>query len=502
MSTLKDSGHSSKSSPANEQMQAELDLRLFHLQTLYDVSRELLGEIEVESILKNFLLMTLGNFGVAEGFILTHDAYSKQPNQLVSFGFHGAAQSFLIQESNRMLREHPQDNVAPVDDMLQHFSFLQPPLACAFTFFIDEGYGGILGLAAKIVDKPYSEDDQTLLETLINNLVVSLRNARSAAALKEAYEEVTILNRAKDKLIHHLSHELQTPVALLISMLKLLKKQLASVPAEKWQRSMQRAERNLQRLADMQTEVEDILQKSEPRNRNMMDRLLDQCADTLEILTAEQVGDEAVMDKIRNRIDEIFGPRDAIAENIILDQFVKAQIEKIRPLFSHRQLELIIDTQSTPHIFMPPEILEKLVVGLVKNAIENTPDEGKIEVRIRNKQKEVELVIQDRGVGIVEEHQQRIFEGFFPTIETIDYSSKRPFDFNAGGKGADLLRMKIFSERFNFNLDMTSSRCRYIPLNSDVCPGRISQCNFCRNPEDCYTSKGTTFRVVFPASDI
>jgi signal transduction histidine kinase len=502
MSTFKHSEHFSKSSPANDQMQAELDLRLFHLKTLYDVSRELLGEIEVESILRNFLLMTLGNFGVAEGFILTHNAHSKQPNQVVSFGFQGAEQSLLMKELNRLFREHPQDNVSRVDNVHQHFSFLQPPLACAFTFLVDEGYRGILGLAPKIVDKPYSEDDQNLLETLINNLVVSLRNARSAAALKEAYEEVAILNRAKDKLIHHLSHELQTPVALLITMLKLLKKQLASVPTDKWQRSMQRAERNLQRLADMQTEVEDILHKSEPRNRNMMGRLLDQCADTLEVLTAEQVGDEAVIDKIRNRIDEIFGPRDIIAENIILDQFVKAQIEKIKPLFSHRQLELIIDTQRTPHIFIPSDPLEKLVVGLVKNAIENTPDEGKIEVRIRNKQKEVELVIQDHGVGITDEHQQRIFEGFFPTQETIDYSSKRPFDFNAGGKGADLLRMKIFSERFNFNLDMTSSRCRHIPLSSDVCPGRISQCNFCRNPEDCYTLKVTTFRVVFPASDI
>ncbi|UCE52006.1 MAG: sensor histidine kinase [Desulfobacterales bacterium] len=501
MSTFKDSEHSSRSSPVNEQMQTELDLRLFHLQTLYDVSREILGEIEVESILKNFLLMTLGNFGVAEGFILTHDTHYKQPNQLISFGFQGDEQSLLMTESNRILREHPQDNVTRADDMLQHFSFLQPALACAFTFLVEEGYRGILGLGAKIVDKPYSQDDQNLLETLINNLVVSLKNARAAEALKKAYEEVTILNRAKDKLIHHLSHELQTPVALLISMLKLLKKQLASVPRENWKRSMERAERNLQRLVDMQTEVEDILQKSEPRNRNMMGRLLDQCADALEVLIAEQVGDEAVIDKIRNRIDEIFGARDSIAENIILDQFVKAQIEKIRPLFSHRTLKLIIDTETTPHIFIPSEPLEKLVIGLVKNAIENTPDEGKIEVTIRNKQKEMQLVIQDRGVGIVEAHQQHIFEGFFPTRETIDYSSKRPFDFNAGGKGADLLRMKIFSERFNFNLDMTSSRCRHIPSNSDVCPGRISQCNFCRNPEDCYTSGGTTFIVVFPASD-
>ena len=34
------------------------------------------------------------------------------------------------------------------------------------------------------------------------------------------------------------------------------------------------------------------------------------------------------------------------------------------------------------------------------------------------------------------------------------YSSKRAFDFNAGGKGADLLRMKIFAERYGFKIKM------------------------------------------------
>jgi len=38
----------------------------------------------------------------------------------------------------------------------------------------------------------------------------------------------------------------------------------------------------------------------------------------------------------------------------------------------------------------------------------------------------------------------------------MDYFSKHPFDFNAGGKGADLLRMKVFGERYGFQLNMTS----------------------------------------------
>jgi len=107
-------------------------------------------------------------------------------------------------------------------------------------------------------------------------------------------------------------------------------------------------------------------------------------------------------------------------------------------------------------------------------------------------------VVHDYGVGIVEEDQKRIFEGFFATQETMDYSSKRPFDFNAGGKGADLLRMKIFSERYNFKIEMSSSRCGFIPTESDICPGRISACRFCNSAEDCYRSGGTTFTFTFP----
>ena len=62
-----------QSSPMPEQMQTELDRQIFHLQTLCDVSRELLGVVEIEAVLKRFLLMALANFGVIEGFIMTHD---------------------------------------------------------------------------------------------------------------------------------------------------------------------------------------------------------------------------------------------------------------------------------------------------------------------------------------------------------------------------------------------------------------------------------------------
>jgi hypothetical protein len=92
----------------------------------------------------------------------------------------------------------------------------------------------------------------------------------------------------------------------------------------------------------------------------------------------------------------------------------------------------------------------------------------------------------------------RIFEGFFSTQETMDYSSGRPYSFNAGGKGADLLRMKVFSERYNFKIKMSSRRCAFISEQGKVCPGDVTCCDRCSDAGDCMRSGGTTFRVSFP----
>jgi signal transduction histidine kinase len=130
--------------------------------------------------------------------------------------------------------------------------------------------------------------------------------------------------------------------------------------------------------------------------------------------------------------------------------------------------------------------------------VENTPDGGRIDIDVKKNGTGVELIIRDYGVGISKEPQKRIFEGFFDTREIMAYSSGRPFDFDAGGRGADLLRMKIFSERYNFKLNMDSSRCRYLCDENDRCPGRISECPDCKERQDCYDSGGTTFTVTFP----
>ncbi len=71
-----------------EGVQAELDRRVFDLKTLYDVSKDIFGRIESETILRNFLLMSMGNFGVMEGFLTLMTVSSREISHFVSIGMH------------------------------------------------------------------------------------------------------------------------------------------------------------------------------------------------------------------------------------------------------------------------------------------------------------------------------------------------------------------------------------------------------------------------------
>jgi signal transduction histidine kinase len=483
---------------ATDEVQAELDKQLFHLKTLYDVSHELLGLTDVSVILKNFLLMTMGNFGTPQGFIIGENVHTGEISHFESFGFEGEELSLIQSLGKEALSKKSYDRFLTREDFSGEIQKLNPGFPVLLAFSIDEGASGVMGLGPKIVGDEYSGDDKELLKTLVNNLAVSLKNARYSEALQKALEEIKVLNSAKDKAITHLTHELLTPISLLKSSLMMMEKNLQRIPGFEYQGRMDRAMRSIQRLAEIQAEVEDIMKGKEHKVRRTLSKFLDLCGDEIEVLVAEQVGEGPVIKKIRERINELFTTRESEPKEIDLGAFVTEKLDELRPLHSHRRVDLRTSVEPAPSIIMPLDPLEKIVKGLVKNAIENTPDEGKIEVGVRSRGKAVELRVQDWGVGIVPEHQKHIFEGFYPTQDTMLYRSGRPFEFNAGGRGADLLRMKIFSERFNFTISMTSTRCKYLPATKDSCPGRISECEFCKKAEDCYESGGTTFEVLFP----
>lgn len=346
----------------------------------------------------------------------------------------------------------------------------------------------------------FHQDDVDLLGAMASTVALPIENARINAELHRSYEEVQSLNRAKDQVIHRLSHELKTPLSVLSASLELLSKMGPDIAASSLDRILQRSRRNLQRLLDMQYEIEDILRQRDYRAHALLSVLLDACTDELESL-AETEGCRAAAGRIRERTEALFGPREATPESLRLDRFTADLLEQLRPRFAHRRLDIETHIEPTVNIWIPPEVLTKIIEGLIRNAVENTPDGSRVAIEVRQSADGVKLIVRDWGTGISPENQRLIFENYFTAADAMQYSTRRPYDFKAGGRGFDLLRIKIFSERYHFQIHLRSTPCDPDSEGVDRCRGAVRRCPENRAAEDCRETGGTVVTVIFPPAE-
>jgi PAS domain S-box-containing protein len=359
----------------------------------------------------------------------------------------------------------------------------------------------IIGVIAAINKKNgvFDQTDVELLSMIAATVVLSIENARFSDEIRKAYREVSDLNRAKDKVINHLSHELKTPASVLAGSLDILERKLSAMPDHSWKRTLQRARNNVERILEIQYVVDDIMQNKQYETRELPALLLDHCLEEMDAIINDYAASPDLAERMKTRIKELLGPAvDATPHRIKLNEFTAERLKALAPKFAHRSLNIATRLEEPVEICIPEDPLKKTIDGLVKNAVENTPDEGQIEIEaVPLSDGGAVLIVRDYGVGIPDEAKKHIFEGFFTTQDTLNYSSKRPFDFNAGGKGADLLRIKVFSQRYGFDIHMESTRCPHIPKSSDICEGTISACPYCNGVEDCMKSGGTLFKLTF-----
>ena len=87
--------------------------------------------------------------------------------------------------------------------------------------------------------------------------------------------------------------------------------------------------------------------------------------------------------------------------------------EPVRPVVLKIELCLMQQFDHGARVFTNKAVLKKVCSGLLKNAIENTTDEGWAEVVAQSDPDKVRIEFRDYGVGITEENQKMVFSGFF-----------------------------------------------------------------------------------------
>ena len=318
-------------------------------------------------------------------------------------------------------------------------------------------------------------------------------------ALVKSHQELERLNRAKTKAVNHISHELRTPLALIEGNIRLLKRKLKQLLLDaSFQKIMETLERNLSRLSKISIETDEIFRVSQELEAGVLVDNLDRLWERIEDLSDMPSDVRSHFDGLKSWLSHFSGGTESF-QSINLFPFALDVLERVKQLSRHRNIRFRVEGKNNLFVLIDPLVLQNVVEGLLRNAVENTPDGGAIRLGVEQKNGKVMLHITDYGVGIAEEDQAYIFDGLFHTKETELYASKKPYDFGAGGKGLDLLRMKVYAQRFGFDLSVTSKRCVYIPKGQDQCLGDISRCPHVRSAEECAASGGTTFTVAFPA---
>jgi histidine kinase len=160
--------------------------------------------------------------------------------------------------------------------------------------------------------------------------------------------------------------------------------------------------------------------------------------------TFEQIHSEA--DRLQRLVEDLQelsriegGAYNLNAIELNLAESIQTISRHLQPIFQDKNIRLEINLpQTLQAVTADPDRLEQILVNLLSNAVNYTPEAGVIEISAVNEDKMVRISVRDNGIGISAEHLPHIFTRFY----RIDKSRARP----GGGTGIGLTISKHLVE--------------------------------------------------------
>lgn len=258
--------------------------------------------------------------------------------------------------------------------------------------------------------------DEQLVQAIFRDVT---REREILNNLEKSTEDLARLNKMKDTFLGLASHELKTPLTVILGYSEL-----------------------------MLAEMGDKLDKSE---LEMLEYIFN-AANRLDLIVKDMV-DVSLIDEKRLQL---------VVGEINLNHLLELSVNELRIFFQSRNQEIVLQTDDKiPVIRGDSARLIQLFSNILVNAMKFTPDGGKITVstscsrgggdRHRPTSAEnpdelkpftethpfVEVIIEDSGIGIDADDQDRIFDKFYEVGNISEHSSGK-FSFKAKGTGLGL----------------------------------------------------------------
>ena len=146
-----------------------------------------------------------------------------------------------------------------------------------------------------------------------------------------------------------------------------------------------------------------------------------------------------------SRLDE--GARDLPREETDLYTLARQTVQELTPVAQAADVTLEL-TGGPAALYGVPQLLSGIVFNLCDNAIKYNVPGGRVSVRVEDQETSIRLTVQDSGIGIPPDQQDRIFERFY----RVDKSRSK----EVGGTGLGLSIVKHAAKLHQATVDLHS----------------------------------------------
>ena len=98
-----------------------------------------------------------------------------------------------------------------------------------------------------------------------------------------------------------------------------------------------------------------------------------------------------------------------------IEELIRAVLVNIKQKIALRKLRVTLQSakQKLPKVFVDASLIEMVIQNILENSIQYTKQHGTIRISTTLKEKEIEVSVQDNGIGIPDNVKERIFTKFF-----------------------------------------------------------------------------------------